>query len=299
MRTQSPENPTQTIVPRENKLATLAQAHGVGYDEIVIANQTLDPWLPGVGGEVRLPTRFVLPDAPREGIVVNLAERRLYYFPPDRDVVLTYAVGIGRDDFPTPLVKTHVAAHIEKPAWTPTASIRREHLERGDVLPAIVPPGPDNPMGSFALMLNTARYFIHGTNQPFGVGQQVSHGCIRLYDDDIIALAGLVPNGTVVRTVDQPINAGMLGGALYAEFHSFETSGRSLTDVVGTLLRAAEAGGVALDWSRVDALIRDADGVPRQVSADTLAADGESADEVPADESISATSARTVAETGR
>ena len=254
-------------------LANVAQRHGLGFLEIVLANPDVDPIMPEVGTTVRLPLEFVLPDAPREGIVINLAERRLYYFPPGSDTVVTYPVGIGRDAFPTPLGTTRITAHIPNPSWTPTPSIRAEHLARGEVLPSIVPPGPDNPLGSFALLLELPGYLIHGTPKPAGVGQRVSHGCIRLYDDDVLALAERTPNGTVVRIVDQPFKVGARDGMLYAEFHR-ASGGGSLTAAVGLLLAAADRSGATVDWRQFDLLVARADGRPAAVSF-TLTAAGE------------------------
>ena len=171
---------TRVKLTYEDTLAGVAQKYGIGYREVVDANPEVDPWLPGEGTVIELPTLYVLPDAPRDGVVINVAEFRLYYFPKDSGRVITYPVGIGRTEFPTPLVATRIVGRIANPSWTPTPSARREHAEAGDVLPHVVPPGPTNPLGDMAFQLSEPGYFIHGTNMPFGVGQQVSHGCIRL-----------------------------------------------------------------------------------------------------------------------
>ena len=256
----------------EDTLASLAQRHGLGYQEIVLANPDIDRWLPDDGREVILPLQFVLPNAPRTGIVINLAEMRLYHF--GTEAVDSYPIGIGRDEFPTPLGLTRVVAHISNPSWTPPESIRAEHRARGNELPPIVPPGPDNPLGSLAIMLDLPGYLIHGTNRPFGIGQPVSHGCIRLYDHDVQALAKSTRNGTQVRIVDQPFKAGTHGEAIFAEAHprrkarrkTSQNEGHTLTDAVASLIRVSEATGLQIDWSRAQDVLEQADGIPRRVS---------------------------------
>src|SRR5690606_23077417 len=156
----------QRITARhEDTFVKIGRRYGVGYEELKLANPTVDAWLPGEGTEVVVPTRFVLPRAPREGIVVNIAELRLYYFPKDQpEKVHTYPISIGRMDWGTPLGTTTVVAKNENPSWYPPASIRKEHADRGDFLPAVVPPGPANPLGKHALRLGLPGYLIHGTN---------------------------------------------------------------------------------------------------------------------------------------
>ncbi|MFQ5488164.1 MAG: L,D-transpeptidase family protein [Gammaproteobacteria bacterium] len=204
-------------------LLDIARRHDLGYKEIVAANPDVDPWLPPVGGPVLVPTRFILPNTPREGIVINLAEMRLYYFPARQQngqgVVMTFPIGIGQEGWSTPLGKTRVIAKKRNPAWTVPESIRRESVVQGDPLPAVVPPGPDNPLGQYAMRLGIPGYLIHGTNKPFGVGRRISHGCIRMYPEDIEVLFGEVSLGTTVRIVDQPYKVGRENGNLYLEAH--------------------------------------------------------------------------------
>jgi len=207
----------------EDTLLDIARRHDLGYNEIIAANPGVDPWLPEPGREIVVPARFVLPSAPREGIVINLAEMRLYYFPPpQRDgagVVMTFPIGIGREGWGTPLGKTRIVEKKRDPAWVVPESIRRERAAQGDPLPPVVPPGPDNPLGRFALRLGMPGYLIHGTNKPFGVGRRISHGCIRMYPEDIEVLFEEVEPGTPVRIVDQPYKLGREGNALYLEAH--------------------------------------------------------------------------------
>ena len=204
-------------------LVDIARRHGLGYNDLVRANPGVDPWLPGEGTEITLPTRFVLPDAPRTGVVLNLPEYRMYYYPPakpgERAVVHTYPISIGRMDWETPLGATRVVAKSVRPSWYPPASIRQEHAEAGDPLPAVVPPGPDNPLGEFAMRLGLPGYLIHGTNRPAGVGMRVTHGCIRMFPEDIAVLFSMLPVNAPVRIVNQPIKFGWLDGELYMEAH--------------------------------------------------------------------------------
>lgn len=204
-------------------LSELAREYGLGYDEIVAANPGVDPWIPGEGSAIILPTQFVLPRAEKRGIVLNIAAKRLFYFPePEADepqIVMTYPIGIGRVGWETPLGAAEVISKARDPHWWVPASVRKEHAELGDPLPAVVPPGPDNPLGRFVLKLDMPGYLIHGTNQPYGVGMRVSHGCVRLYPENIEALYPLVALGAHVEIVNQPYLAGYLDGELYFEGH--------------------------------------------------------------------------------
>ena len=207
----------------EDTFVEFARSYGLGFDELRAANPGVDPWLPGEDTPVVLPTRFVLPDAPREGIVLNVAAKRLFYYPPavngEPTMVETYPIGIGREDWATPTGATTVVARTRDPVWFVPASIRREHAEMGDPLPAQVPPGPDNPLGSRVLQLGLPGYLIHGTNKPAGVGMRVSHGCVRLYPEDIEFLYDRIPVGTPVTIVNQPLLLGRSGNDLLLEAH--------------------------------------------------------------------------------
>ena len=215
---------TQVVFAREeNTFSDLAREYGLGYDELVEANPDVDPWLPGEGTPIVLPTQYVLPDAPREGIVLNIASKRLFYFA-DRaegedQVVMTYPIGIGRVGWETPLGSSSVVSKARDPHWYVPASVRREHEEAGDPLPAVVPPGPENPLGRHVLKLDIPGYLIHGTNQPYGVGMRVSHGCVRLYPENIEALYELVGIGVPVAIVNEPFLVGIRDGEIYFEAH--------------------------------------------------------------------------------
>jgi L,D-transpeptidase ErfK/SrfK len=214
-----------TTVPAraQDTLLDIARRHGLGYEDIVRANPDVDTWLPGEGTEVILPTRFVLPPGPRRGIILNLAEYRLYYFPEpadgERGVVMTYPMSIGRMDWETPLGRTTIISKVTDPAWYPPESIRAEHAADGRPLPRIVPAGPDNPLGKHAMRLGLPGYLIHGTNRPSGVGMRVTHGCVRMYPEDIDYLFNQVAVNMPVRIINEPVKLGWDGDLLVMEAH--------------------------------------------------------------------------------
>jgi L,D-transpeptidase ErfK/SrfK len=238
----------------------------------VAANPGVDPWLPGEGTAVFLPTAHVIPEGAREGVVVNVPAMRLWWFgPPDeagRQTIVTHPVGIGRVGWSTPIAETAVVDRTRDPTWYPPASVREEHAEAGDPLPAAVPPGPDNPLGEYAVRLALPGYLLHGTNKPWGVGMRVSHGCIRLYPEDIESLFPALAPGTKVRFVDQPWLAGRRGGEVYFEAHApLEDGEREWT--VGIDRLAEAAGELPVDWMRAGAVAVGGRGIPFPVSAGT------------------------------
>jgi L,D-transpeptidase ErfK/SrfK len=268
-------------------LLDLARRHGLGYEEITNANPGVDAWLPGVGTEVVVPKRRLLPMAPREGIVINLPEHRLYWYPPARAgeaaVVWTFPVSIGKMDWNTPLGATRIVSKIKDPTWTPPQSVRDEHARRGDILPAVVPAGPDNPMGRFAMRLGIpgGAYLIHGTNRPAGVGMQVTHGCMRLYPEDIEQLFGMVSVNTPVRIVNQPYKWGWHDGELLIEVHpplqEDAVEPPTLTDLTRLIVEATRSQPLPIDWIEAERVWRAARGIPTAVAvAATLVAAGES-----------------------
>lgn len=207
----------------EDTLLDIARRYHLGHDEIIIANPDVDRWLPGDGTPVILPTRYILPAAERKGIVLNVPEMRIYYFPKvkagEPAVVKTYPVSVGRMDWNTPLGIAKVAAKVKDPVWRPPASIRAEAAARGEILPEVVPAGPQNPLGQFALRLSVPGYLIHGTDKPWGIGMRVTHGCLRLYPEDSETVYHEVDVGTQVQIVNQPVKVGWVSGALYMEVH--------------------------------------------------------------------------------
>ncbi len=218
-----PHKTEYAIASYEDTLLDIARQYDLGQNQILLANPDVDRWLPGAGTRVRIPNSYILPDAPRDGLILNLPEFRLYYFPKPAKgkpgVVITHPISIGRQDWETPLGKTRIQSKKRNPVWIPPASIKKEHAEKGDPLPDIVPAGPDNPLGLYAMRLAIPGYLIHGTNKPYGVGMQVSHGCVRMYPEDIEKLFPIITVGTPVYIVNQPIKVGWLKDTLYIEVH--------------------------------------------------------------------------------
>ncbi|WP_136068809.1 L,D-transpeptidase family protein [Modicisalibacter radicis] len=259
----------------EDTLIDIGLRHGVGYNGMVRANPQTNVWVPGEGTEVVVPTRFILPPGPREGIVVNLAEMRLYYYPDTPQGatprVETYPIGVGRMDWQTPLGRTTITAKIEDPAWYPPQSIIEERARRGETLPRVVPPGPDNPLGEHALILDLPGYLIHGTNRPAGVGMRVSHGCIRMLPGDIADLIHRVPVGTAVRLIDQPVKLGWTSrGTLEVQSHPVlettpEARSERIAETFAAVTEAANQHGVLVDYARLQELAVTADGIPHSV----------------------------------
>jgi len=263
---------------KEDTLLDIARIYDVGYEEIRLANPKVDPWLPGEDTRIRIPTLFVLPDAPREGLVINLAEKRLYYYPPPDSPnggareVITHPISIGREGWETPLGTTRIIRKDVDPVWTPPQSIKDEHAEKGDPLPDRVLPGPDNPLGSYALRLGFAGYLIHGTNKPYGIGMEVSHGCIRMMPEDIESLFAMIPIGTKVHIVDQPFKAGWRGDVLYLEVHPKlrrgnlkQTKWLDLSKMVQVLIKSTQEEGeerIFVDWSKANEIAKLASGIP-------------------------------------
>jgi L,D-transpeptidase ErfK/SrfK len=285
-----------TVTSRhEDTLLDIARRHGLGYEDIVRANPGVDVWVPGDGTEVVLPTRFVLPAGPRRGIVLNLAEYRMYYFPEpaagEPATVMTYPISIGRQDWATPLGVTRIVSKVRRPTWFPPDSVREEHAADGRPLGRSVPPGPDNPLGEFAMRLALPGYLIHGTNRPAGVGMRVTHGCVRMFPEDIEYLFGRVDADTPVRIINDPVKIGWEGDRLVMEVHpvlDFALPGPDATRaegegeadpvpavpapakdpmtyvteqfIVATGERAAE-----LDWQLAERLVEKSDGMPSTV----------------------------------
>jgi len=289
----------------DDTLIDLARRHDIGYQDIVRANPDVSVWVPGEGTEVVIPTRYVLPAGPRRGVVLNIAEYRLYYFPePKGDepaVVMTYPISIGRMDWETPLGNTKVISKVTNPSWYPPKSVRDEHAAEGRPLARIVPAGPDNPLGKHAMRLGLPGYLIHGTNRPAGVGMRVTHGCLRMFPEDIRYLFNYVAVDTPVRIINEPVKIGWQGDALVLEAHPILESSVGKTsdepspddaiaedtpdaiDVVAEddstgdkdpltyvteqfIVATAERAG-ELDWSLVEAAISRSDGMPVSVGA--------------------------------
>ncbi|MGD0502438.1 MAG: L,D-transpeptidase family protein [Steroidobacteraceae bacterium] len=274
----------RTTVGKDDTLPDIARRFDVGYEELLLANPGVDPWLPGVGREIILPTQFVLPAAPHEGVVVNVAAMRIFYFPPHKkgepQIVYTHPIGIGRVGWKTPEGTTKIVAREKNPVWVVPASVRKEHAEDGDMLPAVVPAGPDNPLGQFAFRLSWPSYLIHGTNKPYGVGMRSSHGCMRLYPEDIAVFFELIPIGTKVTVVNQPYLFGWRDGTLYLQAYAVmeddsrdwnKNRKRLLANLMNPKQRAKigdriEGADKDIDWQRVGDLAHTARAIPVPVT---------------------------------
>jgi L,D-transpeptidase ErfK/SrfK len=215
----------------------------------------------------------VLPDAPRTGLVLNLPEFHLYYYHALRSgkpaQVSTYPVSIGDVDWRTPLGLTRVVSKVKNPSWHPPASIRAEHALDGEILPAVVPPGADNPLGEFALQLAVPGYLIHGTNKTYGIGMRVTHGCVRLYPEHIAQLYRELPVGTPVHIIDQPVKAGWHEGVLYLEVHpplEDQPSQSGVTAAVRAVIAATGSRNAQVDWDAVERAVHERRGVPVAIS---------------------------------
>jgi L,D-transpeptidase ErfK/SrfK len=258
-------------VEHDQTLLDVARRFNLGQTEIVTLNPKLDRWLVKTGEVVRLPNRRILPDSPHDGITLNIAEYRMYFYPDSQPgTVRSYSHGVGRQDWQTPLGKTSIAKKVKDPAWYPPESIRREHAANGDPLPAVVPPGPHNPLGAYALYLNLkGDYRIHGTDidKIFGIGMQITHGCVRMYPEDIEALYNGAPVGTPVYIVKQPIKVGWLNNTLYLEAHP-DLEGEEKTPdqryaAALVLIQKANKGELPeFDQVALNQALKDLDGVP-------------------------------------
>ena len=258
-------------VEHDQTLLDVARRFNLGQTEIVTLNPGIDRWLVKKGTVVRLPNRRILPDSPHEGLTLNISEYRMYYYPADQPgTVKSFAHGVGRQDWQTPLGRTTVIKKVKDPAWHPPESIRREHAANGDPLPAIVPPGPNNPLGAYALYLNLpGDYRIHGTDidKIFGIGMQITHGCVRMYPEDIEALYRSVPVGASVYIVKQPVKVGWLNNTLYVEAHP-DLEGEEKTQdqryaIALELIQKANKGELPeFDQVALNKALKDLDGTP-------------------------------------
>jgi L,D-transpeptidase ErfK/SrfK len=269
-----------TVASKEDTLPDIARRFDVGYEEIVRANPGVDPWLPGAGRTIVVPTRYVLPNAPHEGVVINLPALRIYYYPkPNKgepQVVYTHPIGIGKVGWKTPEGATKIISRQKDPIWRPSAAVRKEHADNDDPIPAVVPAGPDNPLGKYKFTLGWPSYLIHGTNKPYGVGLRSSHGCIRLYPEDIEVLFNSVPIGTPVRVVNQPFLFAWHDGELLLQAYTvLEDDTRNWVKAERTLLsksmslqlqQAIKANSVDVNWDAVNAVTHKPRGIPVRVN---------------------------------
>ena len=288
------------IVARyQDTLLHLAEEFDLGYEELVAANPDIDSWLPGEGHRVVLPKRFIVPEDAGKGIYINLAEYRLYYFPERKDAgMFTFPISIGKGDWVTPVGMTRIVNKLVDPAWYPPQSVREEYAADGDSLPKVVPPGPDNPLGRYALKLDLPGYLVHGTNKPYGIGMKVTHGCIRLHPKNMTLLFERVTVNTPVQIVWEPFKVGIKDGTIYFEAHSpqseveaiLETqredmearrkNASALTAAIRKVLRALDRLGTEttrqdteIDWLKLAEIVRRGDGIPYPISVKTIGAE--------------------------
>ena len=255
-------------------LSDVARAYDQGYLEMRWANPTIDPWLPGEETEIIIPSLYVLPAAPQNGIVVNVPEMRLYFFPTvkgkARRQVATHPISIGRQHWTTPHGVTKIVAKVKDPNWYPPESIREEHAADGDPLPKVVPAGPENPLGAFAIRLGLPGYLIHGTNRPYGIGMRVTHGCVRMYPKDVEQIFDAVAVGTPVHIVNQPYKVGVAHNQVYLEVHPHLAEDHDVfrdqfSHVVELIVAKTAGRDVQLNWRALQNVILEKSGIPVSV----------------------------------
>jgi L,D-transpeptidase ErfK/SrfK len=247
-------------------LPDVARHFSLGINAISAANPGVDIWVPESGKRIMLPLSFILPDAPRNGIVINLATMRLFQFKADANprTVTTYPAGVGTSEKPTPTGQMYVARKATRPTWHVPASIAEAHRKKGDPLPAEIPPGPDNPLGERALYLSKSGYLIHGTNKPASIGLKATNGCLRLYPENVKTLYDATPVNTPVVIVNQPYLIGQSDGVLYLEAHApLEDSGVLELEKIYTKLKNIEKKSARkLDWKKIKQVQAEARGIP-------------------------------------
>ena len=269
-----------TTIKKGDSVSKLAERNDAGYYELLEANPDLDPMHLRSGAQVLVPHQIILPNAPREGIVVNLAELRLYYYPPRSKKVIIYPVGIGRPDnnWQTPTGEMSIVDKQKDPDWVVPQSVLDYMAKIGTPLPEVVPAGPDNPLGAYRMNLSKEDYLIHGTNHPDVVGRRITAGCISLYPEDIEPLFNQVPVGTKVTVVNQPFKAGWLNGQLYFEAHRplreerYRYAGHYDNLWKEALNNAIAKHTVNIDWSTIQTLVKNETGVAEVVAPVAVAA---------------------------
>ena len=257
---------TSIRLEKGDTLPDIARHFSLGLNGVCDSNPGVDIWVPAAGECVILPMSFILPDAPRKGIVINLAAMRLFQFKGDREslTVLTYPVGVGTEERPSPRGLMHVERKVSRPTWHVPASIAQDHRKKGDPLPAAVLPGPLNPLGEYALYLSEPSYLIHGTNKPASVGLRATNGCMRLYPEDVKRLYENTPVETAVSIVNQPYLLGQKDGVLYLEVHAStdDLDTAEFDKVYAKLKMMEKETGRPLDWSKVKKVLAEARGIP-------------------------------------
>jgi L,D-transpeptidase ErfK/SrfK len=274
------------IASADDTLVEIARKYGLGFVEARAANPHIDPWLPGKGAEIIIPTHNMLPDAPREGIVINIAEMRIYSYL--KDTPESFPIAIGREGLETPEGETKVVRKKDGPTWRPTPRMIKED----PTLDAVYPPGPENPLGTHALYLGWPTYAIHGTNKPFGIGRRASSGCIRMYPEDIKEFFKIVPVGTKVTVINQPIKLAWMDGQLFLEAHpdldqaiqmeetGMVTTHRMREEDMDLIRKAAGEHIERLDWATIRMAVRTRSGISVPIARNPNYVDGEDISEI-------------------
>lgn len=269
------------LVSEDETVADLAIRYETGFQDLLIANPNSHHWNPKANSKYLIPSMYILPQESYNGIILNLAELRLYFYIRGSDLyenikVLTYPVGIGRLDWKTPLGETFIESKVESPTWYPPKSIILEHEERGEILPRVVKAGPDNPLGKYVMKLNVdGGYLLHGTNKKHGIGMMVSHGCIRLRNEDIETIFYNAPVGTKVKIINQPIKLGVYKNFLYMEVHAFNKKEVYSNNQKNTLTTdnihmpvelvmdfSEQNPGFSINWKKVFETFEESNGIP-------------------------------------
>jgi len=264
-------------IESDDSLPLFARHFNLGFDEITLANPNIDPWVPESNSPITLPTQFILPDSSKKGLVLNLAAKRLFYFPENNTAeLMTFPIGIGRKGWLTPIGTTKIIAKKEHPQWVVPQSILIEHAKKGDPLPKVVAAGPNNPLGDYAIRLGIPGYLIHSTNKPYGVGMAVSHGCIRLYPENMEILFNQAKTNMPVKILNQPFLIGWNKQQLFIQV--YPTSNRSLIRYKKQLvqfkrkLRAIERQSKrTIAWNKVTTAISKKNGIAVSIFKDTVA----------------------------
>ena len=257
-------NPGDTFV-------TIGMKYDVGFYELVAANPEVDPDNLSPNTILIIPTRYILPHVEHTGIIINLATMRLFYFPENKNYFYTYPIGIGKYDWGTPLGLLRIIQKIQNPVWVVPDSIMKYRQEHGDPVPKVVLPGPDNPLGEFAMRLSKPTYLIHGTNDPGSVGRRSSAGCIHLYPEDIKRLFDMIPMGTRVLVINQPYQVGTQGGKLYIEAHlplkeqrdTSENTSAIVTALISSALGSDD--NLKINWQKAGEVVKEHTGIPTRV----------------------------------
>jgi L,D-transpeptidase ErfK/SrfK len=262
------------VVQEGDTMLDVGRHFDLGYNEMIAANPGVDPWVPPPGEVLLIPTEYVLPESSYQGLVVNIPEMRLYYFhggggAAEGTLVTTYPVGLGRDDWRTPQGSFRVRGKTENPTWVIPESIRAEHVREREDDRAMIPGGdPDNPLGLYRLELTLPLYALHGSNMPWGVGMQVSHGCVRLYNEDIAALFHEVRVGTPGEFVYQPVKVGIRNGVVYVEVHNDIYGLRTSLEDEAEHLLSRHGWTDRVDRARLRQALVDHSGVPIAIERD-------------------------------